>query len=601
VRSVLPDQGALGKAEIRKRGFAVVKLTGSKTLQIWFHEALAFLRFHSIRSVNPCDEGQYPSTTVSLAMKTMSGNNRYLLLSILFLSGLGFAMVSQLTPFGSAITPDSIYYLDAAQHIRAGDGIVQSNFALNRKSPVSPFSTWPPLYPLLLSLNPAVEKTPLDAAVPINALCLSLTGTVMILILRSFVSPLMAWIAALVYIVSGPAIINATYTWSECLFITLLTGAIYFSYHASIAERQNLRFHLDLFFLAVSLAAVFYCRYIGLVFGSVIFFSWCLSANRKEAIRAYLITLIGFCLLATPLLLRNYMLGDLTGGDFTKQPRTPSTVPLHENLLQTWYSLRLAVPDSITWLGLIGIVSLIVSAIVFLKFCPGTHQKSEKPSPKHQRVLAALLSLTMIVYLGALVVLRTIVEFEEIHVRYVSVIIPFIIILCSLCMKNTPRKARQIPQLFVALFLLCGFFLQGLFLYRSAINNWHQYGTPLFPTNSRAQIAYSHLAPPFRVGLFHEVVATAPLAENEIYVMGFPNLFSVVTGAESREIEFPISENSLAALRSPSNYKGYLVLFSPKNQRDFITYAYKGRHTPEGSRYFDRGSFWIIPIPIRAP
>lgn len=133
------------------------------------------------------------------------------------------------TSTGPALTPDSVQYLSAAQNISAGYGAATSMTPLEITPPRVPFASWPPLYPLLLSLGSVIRGSdgtlpvaPIGWARILNLLAAALAVFPLAVLTRwsagsRWVPPVLAF-----YAVFLPAHVTASYVWSESLFNLLL-------------------------------------------------------------------------------------------------------------------------------------------------------------------------------------------------------------------------------------------------------------------------------------------------------------------------------------------------------------------------------------------
>ena len=121
------------------------------------------------------------------------------MLSFLIIVVIASVLIIRLTPFGAATSPDSISYLNAAQNISAGNGIVLTNYHIGADNQHVPLTIWPPLYPLVLSVFTTPSKLGVFAASQMAILTLSISGLLMFVLLRRVVGNYVAIIAALFF------------------------------------------------------------------------------------------------------------------------------------------------------------------------------------------------------------------------------------------------------------------------------------------------------------------------------------------------------------------------------------------------------------------
>lgn len=125
-----------------------------------------------------------------------------------------------------AITPDSVAYLNAADNLRRGLGLILTITPLAEPATVVPFATWPPLYPLLIAAARIVAPDTVTAArivqilsvgllsIPIGWLTYRIAGA-------RFVFPVLLFCAIL-----RPLLIASSFVWSESAFTLLAYASI---------------------------------------------------------------------------------------------------------------------------------------------------------------------------------------------------------------------------------------------------------------------------------------------------------------------------------------------------------------------------------------
>ena len=103
-----------------------------------------------------------------LRLPRLSGRVDSLDLLIIAISALGAALVLARTlPHGVGLTHDSLYYIEVARNVMAGEGIVNHDGAIH--------TIWPPGYPLLLAIAGFWIVDPHNIAAPLNAALFGLT------------------------------------------------------------------------------------------------------------------------------------------------------------------------------------------------------------------------------------------------------------------------------------------------------------------------------------------------------------------------------------------------------------------------------------------
>ncbi len=174
-------------------------------------------------------------------------------LLLLGISMLGVSLVLlRGATYGPALTSDSIYYIDAARNILAGDGFVG---AIGEH-----YTSWPPLYPMLLVAASLFVFDPIDIAGSVNAAVFGLTVFIAGRYLRQRLeSKFMVLWGSLALVLSTPLAWMASWVFSESLFILLVTLAL-------IATDRFLNDGRGFQLVAVAVLTALVCltRYIGI-------------------------------------------------------------------------------------------------------------------------------------------------------------------------------------------------------------------------------------------------------------------------------------------------------------------------------------------------
>ncbi len=150
------------------------------------------------------------------------------LLPIIFICLFALIVVSVITPYGSATTPDSISYLDCASNIKKGNGIVFTDHSLinaNKRS-FNKLTWWPPMYAVALALFSSNISNTISASY-LSSFLLFISAGIVYLILSASIRWYVALIAALLFCISLPILTTYTYAWSETLFIPMLLLSVW--------------------------------------------------------------------------------------------------------------------------------------------------------------------------------------------------------------------------------------------------------------------------------------------------------------------------------------------------------------------------------------
>ena len=153
----------------------------------------------------------------------LGGFDRFAL-ALVLISALGAALVlARGATYGVALYADSIFYIDAARNLLAGEAFV----TFTRDGRVTPLTHWPPLYPLALAAPSVFGIDARDAAGPLNAALLGLTAfAVGRWALRRLESKALALWGCAAVALAPPLAQTASWALSETPFILLATLAL---------------------------------------------------------------------------------------------------------------------------------------------------------------------------------------------------------------------------------------------------------------------------------------------------------------------------------------------------------------------------------------
>ena len=191
----------------------------------------------------PRRSGRRPTAPAAGRHRTDRRNGYALFLVGVAALGAALVLAREVT-HGPALHWDSINYLAVARNLLAGEGLLNYDG--------TPYTLWPPLYPLLLAAGSLGVFDPLRVAGPLNAALLGLTIFVAGRYLRRNLESgfLAAW-APLVLALSLPLTDLAWWALSEMLFVLLSTLALL---GADAHLREGRRSSLALAAVSASLA-----------------------------------------------------------------------------------------------------------------------------------------------------------------------------------------------------------------------------------------------------------------------------------------------------------------------------------------------------------
>lgn len=510
-----------------------------------------------------------------MSLIKQQNNKLKLLLICVFISVASFVLILSLIPNNLATTPDSISYLDAAQNISAGHGFVLTNFVYGSEEKYTSLTVWPPLYSIFISLIPSIDNNSLFASMQAAIVILSLNSMLFFFILRKIMNDGLSLLAVAVFMISSANLIISSYVWSESLFLTMLLASALFSINSYEASKEsNMRdLHFNLILLAIALSGIFYTRYIGLVFGFIIPLTWMYSPYKKKIVPAYLWSCFLYAAISGGLLFRNYIIGDITGGDVRDTARQASTLSLTDNLWAVIDSMALLIPGNINLLLIIISLSLVVTIGIKYK---GVLITTPTTSVNNTQFHLILFSSIVIIYLGALIVIRSITNFEDIRIRYIAVVSPFIIMLVvigvSKFKQSNLKSWMGVLRLGTSTALIVMFVIQGITVFNDSKLNRQKYGDPRMPlTRSDENAFYSDLTSPFRVAQIYQLIETIGAKKDDLILVERPKVWAFISGMKFRRLKGGVNQHSLEWLNQQKE-KGFLLLLEKKSKLEAKKY-----------------------------
>ena len=270
--------------------------------------------------------------------------------------GAGLVVAREVT-WGVALHWDSGAYLAAARNLLAGNGFHLFNG--------SPYTRWPPLYPLLLAVASLDVFDPLAVAGPVNAVIFGLTIFVVAQYLRRRLESrfLVVW-AALSLALAAPLARSASWAMTEPLFILLATLALIRTDDYLTGSKTS-----SLAWAAVCAALAWQTRYLGAaVVAAVALFLLCQRGARpaQRARRAAGFALAAAAPMALWLARNRLYAGSATG------PRNAAPYSLPEVLsdlgrgFADWVYFDLPLVPSVEWLRLVPAAGLLAVGGAFI-------------------------------------------------------------------------------------------------------------------------------------------------------------------------------------------------------------------------------------------
>ncbi|MDN5199862.1 hypothetical protein QQ008_00770 [Fulvivirgaceae bacterium BMA10] len=238
---------------------------------------------------------------------------------LLFLLYIGIVLVILIRVYverTNYTTPDSHFYLRAAENLNSGKGIIAPyTYPFDDSNDERYFAIWPIGYPTLIAFVSRVTST--STLISSKILNLIFLGFIFLLLYNWFGK--FAWFPAL-YFCSYNMLEVFSYTWSEgpFLFFVLLLGRILID---DLSEGSNKYLILKLSSILVSLFLLRYAGLIYFLFVGGLLILHIRQGNKRKSIQ-YFFSLLASSLLVIIYLGFNYLkTGYLTGGErvFPKQ------------------------------------------------------------------------------------------------------------------------------------------------------------------------------------------------------------------------------------------------------------------------------------------
>ncbi len=273
----------------------------------------------------------------------------------LFLGFFGiaaFVLMYLITPYGSGVSPDSIYYLAGAKNI-----LLWKGFSING----SPITYWPPFYSIFLAATDLLTNNLVLAARILNAILFGINiGLIALLVYLAVGRTFFTTIIAVFFCLSSSPLIELhAWAWSEPLFISLSLASILF-----LCLYINRRTYLFLIISSLSLGFALVTRYIGMAFIPAILFIVFLIGCDNHFVRRLWDSLICLLLTCAPLvifMIRNMILvGTTTSRNFGMHP-----LPLLQYIMQICKIIfTFVVPISLPAVANLIVIGLIATYLI---------------------------------------------------------------------------------------------------------------------------------------------------------------------------------------------------------------------------------------------
>lgn len=508
------------------------------------------------------------------------------LLSTVVLLLLSFSVVSVLTPYGAATSPDSLSYLDIAANLRNGEGWVTTGFSAENQGRhmFREQRSWPPLYPVVLAALVSDYKDVLAAAnVSIILLFIGL------LLVFKIISSQTEWYVALILsgllAISIPIMTIYTYVWSETLFVPLLVLAAWLSIKYSeleVGATGKKTFFLS--FLLVTLILLAYTRYVGIVFISLLPVTYFISKRKKSDLMFFGAAGGIYALIVGYLLVGNF----LATGSFSGSARLPSNKSLVENIIDMFSAVRAVFPSS-----LFLILLALLGAIVLVAINRRLSRSRTKTVSANLTATVILLMLITTLYVSAIVLLRSYSRFDQIDVRLLSPAFPaFFMLLVIFPLLFEVRSKIGTLCRFLAYFLIIALSVHGYGQILTSLESWRRDRGPSLPMNHG--ITYNNFTIHPRANLIKAQIETMVTGDG-VLVVDRPLIYRFLTGVNSVQKSNNIDWKTVQEINKLP--PGSLLIIRKEEVYQFSLLVREHKMSPIFS---DLGRYLAVKIPMGA-
>ena len=507
---------------------------------------------------------------------------------------------STLERYGIWLTLDSLRYLETAENVRDGRGLVLGHYLLIGQA--QPLTAWPPLYPVFLSVFLRQDSSILYQTILPNLLLYLLSGLFLFLTLKRLVGASWALAGCSVWLVSVHAWTVYHYAWSETLFIPLSLAGIWMLVELLTACKRCYSTVAIMMGVTFIIIALFYTRYIGGIFVVFLGLAWLLKSKYNQC-RFYpgFLIIAGsfFCGAVSIWIWRNLTLT----GDTSGIRRLPSDIPLFDNILSSVTALLVFIPQDLVIHGIALMIALFVVLIQ-------VNKKQKNSEETHTGYLGLWLGIiTASAYLVALISMRSWKEFDDIDVRLVAPAVPFLVLafVSAGYLFSKMLSKSALVNLFFVVWILSSIFLEGVRVYHEAYSKL--YNKEIFAFKSQIDAAYVNLSvthlPYFNA--LGQLCAQLDPSGKEAFIIdtvdakGDQRLASLIHLGLNRKIKlFPdmLDDNTLSALNRTG--KGFLVLAKKSSIRTLKNYYQEQFIQLKFEQGYLQQGFFVTTLPLPA-
>ncbi|MHC1632101.1 MAG: ArnT family glycosyltransferase [Methanotrichaceae archaeon] len=324
-----------------------------------------------------------------------------------------------ITQSGSGISPDSTSYISAGKNVYSGNG-----FYIGYPGNYHPYVVWPPLYPLSIAafMHFGLDAEQSARLVPI--LCFALLMFPLFFLGKVLGSTFVGYIACLTCLVFTPLWQVTSYAWTEMIYIFFSVLSIL--YITRFVENDNTNiWMLCVGGLFTSLAIL--TRYIGVTLLLVGLIAIVLKSKSQLRNMICQILLFG-SISSLPIVIwiyRNLILtGHMSGGNRWGSHMGLLT-NIHTTIITVWRDfIGVSLPEGIGLLTISLLIIILIAVYIRINHINLISNSSPKYFKKNYVTI-----LYVVIYLGTLILIRSVWHFDNISYRLTCPVYPFLIVM----------------------------------------------------------------------------------------------------------------------------------------------------------------------------
>ena len=501
------------------------------------------------------------------------------------------------TPEGAALSMDSLYYLSTASHILAGDGISQYTFSMTDVS-LKPMTVWPPGYPVVVSgvlgLGNFLGLSNEGAVAGFNILAMVVSTCLFYFAARSFAEPVVAGVAAFLFVLSPSIQLVHAYAWSEVLFVPLTLAGYVCLQSAMNSREQRVRL-LSVAGVVVFLYLATTARYVGVAFFAAAMLSLAALHRRSFGglLRFVVLPCLAYVVALSPLLWRNISASGALSGSDRGTPDTQVT----SDISTLFYYIYL---EYLNLAAFFGATTLLLSVFAVIWIVSRKRKLIDEPPPDALDVKSlVVVPLVFVTSYGAFLLISRQMQTIDLDTRMLSVAVPFLILaflgIYVLLSRSYGRLLAALP--FAIPFL--AFTANALQTHWSIIEGWREQGEPgrvlnmMYPSISSRQF-----------DVLRGIVQAFPVSEGGTIITDYPRpivLQHVFEDVIVRQLEPDVNDANIKQIASFSDSKG-LILIRTQQWGSAITssfYGQTGVFSVSGKS--GQAEWLIVKLPMEAP